>query len=1138
MPFNKRWIGFVFTLLPLLGWVSLKPAFAQSITAATDGTGTIVTSDGKRFDITGGSLSGDGANLFHSFEQLGLNQNQAASFLTNPNVQNVLGRVVGGDASVINGLIEVTGSNANLYLLNPAGIIFGADATLNVPADFMATTADGISFGEEWFSALENNDYAALVGNPTELLFSNTQPGSILNAGGLAVSEGQNLSLVGGTVVNTGSLAAPGGSVTIAAVPGTGRVSLSHENLLLTLEFSPPGETGPTPLSSTLTLSSLLTGGEIPAITGVTTDEQGRLFLTSSSQPIAVETGTAVVSGDVNVAAETGGTIQVLGDQVSLVEATIDATGSLGGGEVLIGGNYRGEDSTPTATNTWVDSQTTIAADATAQGDGGRVIVWADDNTTFAGTITARGGVNGGDGGFVETSGKQTLDFTGATVDAGATNGLAGHWFLDPGDIVIDAAQAIAVQTALASGTNFELTTLGGTGGSGDITLESDIDATATNDATLTLTASRYITDGDTGSTIDITDGNLVMNLNQEGLAAEQNPTISDAIDVVGTITNGTTTLNLGAGTYREGAQINVNQDMTINGAGINETIISGDADGDGNGNHRVFYTSGTVTLSNMTIREGSSDWSSGGIHNTGTLTVDNTTITGNTADWGGGGIYNTGTLTVDNSTISGNTSVSGGGGGVYNGTGTLTIDNSTITGNTASWGGGGITSWGGGNVVIDNSTISDNTANSGNGGGVWSDSGSTTINNSTISGNTAQNDGGGILVRNNEITINNSTISGNTATDGDGGGIKAYYDAQVEIVNSTISGNTAPNGNGGGIDGSNNSDWGWGGAATTNITNSTIFGNSAATGGGIYEGTNTIQNTIIAGNTASNINPDVSGTFTSNGANLVGDLTGSTGFNADEELTVPIEQVLDTTLADNGGPTQTHALVADSPAIDAGSNDVAPTTDQRILSRVGTADIGAFEYGALPDLTIVSGDGQTTDVNADFGSPLQVLLTDANGDPYINASVTFTLPTTGAGGSFEGENSYTVITDADGLATTPIVTANDTSGSFIVTVTMDGVEVDQFTLTTNAIVSTTPTTPTTPTLSILDGPPEAESVGSPVANTCIPNVSLDTSELSNRDIPVTEVDTDGDESLEPEADSSNEVGSPNGTDDTVTTCL
>ncbi|MFB8788480.1 MAG: filamentous hemagglutinin N-terminal domain-containing protein [Potamolinea sp.] len=82
---------------------------AQSITPAADGTGTIVNSNGKRIDIKGGTLSGNGSNLFHSFDQFSLSSGQIANFLPNSDVSNILGRVTGGNASVINGLIKVSG---------------------------------------------------------------------------------------------------------------------------------------------------------------------------------------------------------------------------------------------------------------------------------------------------------------------------------------------------------------------------------------------------------------------------------------------------------------------------------------------------------------------------------------------------------------------------------------------------------------------------------------------------------------------------------------------------------------------------------------------------------------------------------------------------------------------------------------------------------------------------------------------------------------------------------------------------------------------------------------------------------------------------------------------------------------------
>ncbi|MGL5195422.1 MAG: filamentous hemagglutinin N-terminal domain-containing protein, partial [Chroococcales cyanobacterium] len=103
------------------------PLLAQGIDPATDGTGTTITNDGPQFNIQGGQQSADGANLFHSFERFNLEVGQVANFLSNPAIANILGRVTGGDASYINGLIQITGGQSNLYLMNPAGIVLGSN---------------------------------------------------------------------------------------------------------------------------------------------------------------------------------------------------------------------------------------------------------------------------------------------------------------------------------------------------------------------------------------------------------------------------------------------------------------------------------------------------------------------------------------------------------------------------------------------------------------------------------------------------------------------------------------------------------------------------------------------------------------------------------------------------------------------------------------------------------------------------------------------------------------------------------------------------------------------------------------------------------------------------------------------------
>ncbi|MGK7927923.1 MAG: filamentous hemagglutinin N-terminal domain-containing protein, partial [Spirulina sp.] len=114
-----------FVPIPLLFAASgiSRPAFSLPIVSEVNGTETIVHSENGIFTIEGGRLSGDGGNLFHSFERFGLDAGQVANFLSAPSIHNILGRVVGGDASIINGLIQVTGGNSHLFLMNPAGIV-------------------------------------------------------------------------------------------------------------------------------------------------------------------------------------------------------------------------------------------------------------------------------------------------------------------------------------------------------------------------------------------------------------------------------------------------------------------------------------------------------------------------------------------------------------------------------------------------------------------------------------------------------------------------------------------------------------------------------------------------------------------------------------------------------------------------------------------------------------------------------------------------------------------------------------------------------------------------------------------------------------------------------------------------------
>jgi filamentous hemagglutinin family protein len=223
-------------LLPLAWGLGVSQAGAQVVPTAIDGT--VVNQTGNQFGIVGGQVSGDGTNLFHSFERFGLSQGQVADFLANPQVRNIFGRVVGGEASAIDGLLKVSGGSANLFLMNPSGILFGPNARLDIPAAFTATTANGIGFGGGWFSTTGVNDFTKLLGNPDALSFVMPQSGAIANFGQLAVGPGQSLSLVGGTVLNLGGLSAPGGNVTIAAVADGKVARISPVGSLLSVERS------------------------------------------------------------------------------------------------------------------------------------------------------------------------------------------------------------------------------------------------------------------------------------------------------------------------------------------------------------------------------------------------------------------------------------------------------------------------------------------------------------------------------------------------------------------------------------------------------------------------------------------------------------------------------------------------------------------------------------------------------------------------------------------------------------------------------------------------------------------------------------------------------------------------------------
>ncbi|GAB4217635.1 MAG: hypothetical protein OHK0012_22750 [Synechococcales cyanobacterium] len=541
------------------------------------------------------------------------------------------------------------------------------------------------------------------------------------------------------------------------------------------------------------------------------------------------------------------------------------------------------------------------------------------------------------------------------------------------------------------------------------------------------------------------------------GGCTDPNGTISFANSLTGTIT-------------LTNAPPQIIQNVVIDGPGATQLAVSGD------NQFRVVEIADTnnpvVTIENLTLTEGLATDSNGGAlfsASTGLLTINSATISNSTATGslpnGLGGGIRAANVTVTHSTLSGNSAGALGGGIVAP---TVAVSDSILSGNSANYGGAIYAP----TVTVSDSTLSDNSAVA-LGGGIYAAT-TVTVSDSILSSNSAGLRGGGIIADN--ATVSDSTLSGNSAG-GSGGGIRAdnvtvsnstltenragffggglYAINMATVSNSTLSGNSAGN-SAGGILIYN--------AAT--VSNTTIILNRANYGGGIRNfgsGSVVVNNTIVAGNTntAGTTPNDISGTLTSGSNNLIG--TGGSGgltngVNGNIVGVADITTVLDSTLADNGGPTLTHALVTDSPALEAGdpaicAADPVNNLDQRGVTRPQTGtncDIGAFESDLATPLppalrvnTLVDENGTGADCSlreaitaintaADFGgcilptgtinfaNSLMGTITLTNAPPQISQDVVIVGP--GANQlAVSGDNQFRVFEIAD--TNNPVVT-------------------------------------------------------------------------------------------------------------------
>jgi len=403
-----------------------------------------------------------------------------------------------------------------------------------------------------------------------------------------------------------------------------------------------------------------------------------------------------------------------------------------------------------------------------------------------------------------------------------------------------------------------------------------------------------------------------------------------------------------------------------------------------------------TVNISGLTISGGNvgGDAFGGDILNDGNLMVNSSTITNGSA-WVGGGIADEGILAVSNSTITNN--YGNWGGGIY-GDSVLTVQNTVFSGNSSRVSGGAVrTTWAlaGNHIVI---------------------SGSTFLNNTSA-------DGGAIADDTDVLTLLNDTFNNNSANNGSA------------VISS------AALGSGGSY------------SAKLNVLDSTFAGNISTTGGGAIYNANilTVTNTIVATNHGGDISGQV-GPSSSN--NLIGNGTGITNLsslttsNLIGTTTDPLNPLLGP-LANNGGPTQTMALLPGSPAIDAGSNALAvdPTTGQPLaydqrgpgFPRVvnGTVDIGAFESQGFTLSPVTGSTPQGTPVNSPFANPLAVIVTANNPlEPVAGGVVTFSAPASGPSGSLSTTSPVTIGSNGQASVT---ATANAIGGQYTVSASTAG---------------------------------------------------------------------------------------------------
>ena len=352
-----------------------------------------------------------------------------------------LNRVTGYDPSYILGQMS---SNGKIFLVNPYGVVFGAGARVDVGGLVVSTLS------------IANNDFLAGRYSLTSVdPDAPAQRGAVRNDGTIS-APGGTVVLAGPSVTNTGTIVANGGRVGLVAANAVS-VDVEGDGLLFFQTSATEAKNRLEQLGriqadgGTVEMRAAARGAFADTVLNMAGivqaktvgSREGKIVIDGGGEGIVAVSGRIDATG--LAAGQRGGSVTVEGQRVLLDNGSmVDASGSAGGGSIRIGGDFHGANpGLRNAEVTGVAAGAVVRADAIDAGDGGKVAIWADGTTRFYGSVSAEGGQGGGDGGFVEVSGKQNLVFRG-DVSTLAPKGKTGTLLLDPADIVIAAAVASA----------------------------------------------------------------------------------------------------------------------------------------------------------------------------------------------------------------------------------------------------------------------------------------------------------------------------------------------------------------------------------------------------------------------------------------------------------------------------------------------------------------------------------------------------------------------------------------------------------------------------------------------------------------------------------------------------------------------